>query len=227
MKLNLLTYADDLYRPMQAKLVEHAQSFHMFDHIYTRTRDGLINSEFYQENKNILDRQKGGGYCLWKPFYILETLARMEENDILVYMDSADWIINAEGFRNETIDFMANKDIVPTAGAFINSHYTKRDCFVYMGCDYAPYHDCIQIEAGVLIIKNTEYSRKIVAEWLKWCKVSSVITDDENICNLPNLDGFKEGRYDQSILTNICIKNSIWPMDFVRKFIKCNVNMPD
>jgi hypothetical protein len=33
-----------------------------------------LATEFYQEHKQILDRNKGGGYWLWKPFIILEAL---------------------------------------------------------------------------------------------------------------------------------------------------------
>lgn len=224
MKLNLLTYADELFRPMQAKLVEHAQSLMCFDHIYSRNRANLIETDFYSENKYILDKPKGGGYCLWKPYFILQTLSRMNEGDVLVYMDSADWI--NQGFRDELLRYMVGRHLILTAGAFTHKDWTKRDTFVSMLCDTEQYHNAIQLEAGICVFKNTEYSRKILNEWLKWCTVSAVITEDENICNLPNLDGFREHRYDQSVLTNIAIKNEIQPSDFMRKFITCNVNMP-
>ena len=225
-KLNLLTYADELYRPIQKRLVEHAQSLSCFDVIYTRNRSHLVETDFYRYNKYILDKPKGSGLCLWKPHYILDTLNRMAEGDILVYMDAADWIENGETLRAEVLDYMYDKNIVLTAGAFPNRMYTKRDCFVVMGCDSSTYWDAIQIEAGIIVVKNNDYTKKILLEYLSYCKMPACITEDANICGRDNFPEFKEGRYDQQILSLIAVSNNILPVDFMRKFIVCNVNMP-
>lgn len=226
-KLNLLTYADDLFRPMQAKLVEHAQGLQQFDLIYTRNRKDLIETDFYRNNRYIHDKPKGSGYCLFKPYYILETLGRMEENDVLLYMDSADWIENGNTLRDTVLDLMADKDMLLTDGAYKNSDWTRRDTFFYMGCDTPQYHDHIQLEAGIIVVKNTAYTRKIMLEWLHYCKVPEILTEDDNKCGLPDLDGFKEHRYDQSVLTNIKIRHNLYSSGEMRLFIHCNVNMPD
>ncbi len=224
MKLNLLTYSDNLFAQQQHKLVEHAQSLHCFNTIYTKSREDLIQTEFYKTHKYILDKEKGGGMCLWKPYYIINTLARMEENDVLLYMDSADFITNSDNIREEILTYMSDKDLCITAGAFPNKQYTKRDCFYYMGCDSPEYWNAIQVEAGIMLIKNTEYTKKILLEWLSYCKNPAIITDDENICGLPNHLQFIDIRYDQSVLSLVAQKNNIPPSDFLRKFITCNVN---
>lgn len=226
MKLNLLTYSDSLYKESQMKLVQHAYSLGCFNEIYTKNRDHLIATDFYHDHKYILDKPKGGGLCLWKPYFIIDTLCRMDEGDVLLYMDSADWINNGEQLRDSLLNFMQDKDMLLTAGAFPNKNYTKRDAFVLMDCDNSKYWDAIQLEAGVLVVKNTEFAAKIMLEWLTWCENAAIITDDENVCELPNLDGFIDIRYDQSVLTNVAIKNCIAPTDFIRKFVTCNVNMP-
>ncbi len=226
MKLNLLTYADSLFRPMQSKLVEHAHSLHAFDTIFTRTREQLIETDFYQKNKYILDKPKGGGYCLFKPYFILDALERMDEGDVLLYMDSADWIEEGQSFREELLAYMADKDMVLTNGAFRHGDWTRRDTFVLMGCDKEEYWNAIQLEAGIIVVKNTEYTRKIMLEYLGWCEVPAVVTEDELICERPNLEGFREHRYDQSVLTNLWIKHRLYSSGFMRKFVHCNVNMP-
>ena len=234
MKLNLLTYADELYAPMQAKLVEHARELKVFDEIYARNRNELIQTSFYNDNQHILDVAKGGGLCAWKPYFILETLKQMDDGDILLYMDSADWIgewfeysqYNHVNIKERVLGEMSLHEMLLTAGAFPNKYYTKRDAFVYMGCDTEEYHNAIQIEAGVMLLKKSEYTKKILLEWQKWCCVANVINDEPNICNLPNLDGFVGIRYDQSILSLIAKKNNIIPSDFIRKFVTCNVNNP-
>ncbi len=225
-KLNLLTYADDLYRPMQAKLVEHAQSLHAFDVIYTETRDHLLQTEFYKENKYILDKPRGGGYCAWKPYFILETLSKMKEGDILLYMDSADWIENGDVIRDELFDLMKNRYILLTDGAYKHSDWTRRDTFFYMHCDTPEYHNAIQLEAGIVLMKNCPDTRLFISKWMWVCGDPRIITEDDNVCGLPNLDGFKEHRYDQSVLTNLKIANNVESGNQIRKFVHCNVNMP-
>lgn len=225
-KLHLLTYADDMFKPMQDMLVQHAASLDIFHTIFAKNRSHLIETDFYKKNQYILDKKQGGGLCAWKPYYILDTLSRLDQGDILLYIDSADWIENGTKLKPELLQFMVGRSIILTAGAFPNRMYTKRDCFVRMECDSPEYWDAIQIEAGIVVVKNSDYPKKILLEWLSWCQVPEVITSDENVCGLPNLPEFKDIRYDQSILSLVAQKNGIEPVDFMRQFVTCNANMP-
>jgi hypothetical protein len=227
MNLNLLTYADQLYAPMQAKLVEHAQSLNQFDYIIYRNRNHLVQTDFYKYNRRILDHPKGGGYCLWKPMYIIDTLSRMDEGDVLIYMDSADWIENGETLREEVLELMKDKNLLLTDGSYPNKNWTRRDTFHYMECDEPKYWNGVQLEAGIIVVKNTDFTRKILLEWQKWCKVPDIIMEVMNTSGLPNLDGYMEHRYDQSVLTNLKYKYDLYSSGEMRKFIHCNVNMPE
>ncbi len=226
-KLNLLTYSDSLFAPMQEKLVAHASSLGCFDTIYTKHRENLVSTDFYSTHKDILDRPKGGGYCLWKPFFIIQALSRMDENDILLYMDAADWIENGDTLRSTVMELMKDKDLLLTDGAYRNADWTRRDTFVMMGCDSEKYWNAIQLEAGIVVVKNTEFTNKMLLEWLNWCKIAAVVTEDDNVCGLPNLDGFREHRYDQSVLTNLRYKYDLYSSGEMRPFIHCNINMPE
>ncbi len=223
-QFNLLTYSDQNYRPIQAKLVEHAIALQAFDYLYTESRSDLEETIFYQENKAILDLPRGAGYWLWKPFLILQKLMTLREGDVLLYMDSADWIEEGHELRQAALELMADKSIYLTEGAFKNSDWTKRDTFVMMGCDKPEYHNAIQMEAGIILVKRDRETIDFLNEWLGWCKNAAVITDQDNVCGQPNLDGFKDHRHDQSILTNLKVKNNIPSGNAMRKFIHCNVN---
>ena len=51
--------------------------------------DECITKEFQEKNEKILSQSRGHGYWLWKVHLIYETLTKkMNENDILVYVDS-------------------------------------------------------------------------------------------------------------------------------------------
>jgi len=46
-------------------------------------------------------------------------------------------------------------------------------------------------------------------QWLDWCQIEAVVSDNANIYGKPNFDEFKDHRHDQSIITNLVIKNNI------------------
>lgn len=212
----LITYGNKKYYKQQEELCKEA--YGVFDKIFAY-REWDIDHWFFEKNKTVLTQDKGNGYWLWKPFLILKTLMTLSEGDKLLYMDCGDIVVDwgVKDFIEKT-----DKDILPTRGGFRNGDWTKRDCFVYMECDTPEYHDSIQIEAGVIVLKRTRATIEIVCEWLDYCENPAILTDSPNTCGLTNSIGFKEHRHDQSILSNILIRRNITPSNEIRKYIQCN-----
>lgn len=53
------------------------------------------NPDFINRNKNILERKRGAGYWLWKPYIIFQELYLAQDGDIIVYSDAkVDFIAN-------------------------------------------------------------------------------------------------------------------------------------
>ena len=53
------------------------------------------NPDFIARNKDILERKRGAGYWLWKPYIIYHELYLASEGDIIIYSDAAvDFIAN-------------------------------------------------------------------------------------------------------------------------------------
>lgn len=221
---HFITYADNNYETQKEKLISVANSSEQFDSVTGYTRYDLIKSEFYLPNKSILDDKKYAGWCLWKPIFILKKLIEIPENDILVYIDCGDMIVNQSGINDFLIQRMKNIDILLTRGAYPNYAYTKRDAFILMQCDDPSYWNDIQVEAGIIVCKNTPVMNRLLIKWLKLCCDRRIITDDLNVCGYPNLPGFIEGRADQSILSILAKRYEIARTDEMRKFITCNVN---
>lgn len=221
-KINLLTYSDINYSDKQKILAENAIISGSFDFVISRNRTDLEQTDFYKSNKGILDQSRGGGYWLWKPYFILEELNKMNPNDVLMYLDCGDILQNTHGLREFLALKMENLDVLLTNGAFKNSDWTKRDCFLLMGCDSQSHYDKIQMEAGILVFKNTDRAKQIVSKWLKYCTDPRIITDMENTLGYPNIDGFTDHRHDQSILTNISIIDNLYSSWEMREFVTCN-----
>ena len=206
-KTRYISYADGNYSHSQAAMSEHVSENSIFDKIVCYNRDWLVTTQFYEDNKKILDQPRGAGYWLWKPYIILENLKNLKEDEILVYMDVGDK--PNPGIADYVKEWLEEKDILLTTGGNNNRVYTKRDALVLMGCDEPKYWDATQVEAGFIALKKKEANFKLVEEWLSWCKDERVITDLENQCGLPNFKSFIDHRHDQSVLSILKEKYNI------------------
>jgi hypothetical protein len=64
---------------------------------------------FANQNRNILNRKKGAGYWLWKPYILLRELNVARDGDIIIYSDAAvNFVANVSYLTNLT----ANQDVV-------------------------------------------------------------------------------------------------------------------
>jgi hypothetical protein len=84
---------------------------------------------FANHNKNILNRKRGAGYWLWKPYMLLKELYLARDGDIIVYSDaSVNFVANISYLTNLT----ANQDIVVfklTGWKVRDTFYKVRTCF--------------------------------------------------------------------------------------------------
>ena len=218
---------DPELKARQDLLNKTAQQYGNVDETIAWQRKDLLDKPFYLSNQTILDQERGSGFWSWKPYIILETLKKTQKNDWVIYCDVG------KPFRRGDTDRCGNMNIgniihTPmdsiieyadnhngfTPGIWI-PHYglaetwTKRDCFVGMNCDDQDYHHSPQVQAGYSAWSNSDASIHFLKEWLKWCQVPAIISDDSNIYGKPNLPSFRDHRHDQSILTNLCIKHKI------------------
>jgi hypothetical protein len=192
-----------------------------FENIFIYSRDFLHKTEFYDKNKSILSLKRGAGYWLWKPFIILESLNKIQDGDIIFYLDCGDVFSN--GIKSYLVSYFQNQNILIASGYTSNKLWTKRDCFYYMNCDNEQYWNTNQVEAGIIAFKKTKFNIDFIKEWITYCSNPNIITDTQNTCGLTNFYGFIEHRHDQSILTNLCVKYSIQSSLEIRNYVKCNV----
>jgi len=223
MNIHFVTFSDKKYESRQKELENFAKDSNKFKTITSYTKDWLIETDFYKNNKNILDLQRGCGYWLWKPYIIKEKIKEIEHNDVIFYIDCGDW------FSLNIIDYVLNKMsseehyiLFHEYQEYKNSNWTKRDCFILMNCDEEKFWSGKHIEAGVLFVKNNLFSINLIDEWLEFCKNEQILTDIDNKHGI-NLPDFKDHRHDQSILTNLKIKYNISGDPNIFNLARCNV----
>ena len=227
MRYHFIDYADASFKSIQDAQLRAVQHVGIFDTVYGYTRDWLTTTPFYRSYRTVLDMPRGGGYWAWKPYAILDAMSRAEPRSIIVYMDAGDRITRADLMRDVINQSLLKSDIGLRLQGEPNSKMTKRDCFVRMGCDSERFWRAKQPEAGFVVLRNTELSRRIVTEWLIWCRDPNVLTDVANIGGLPNFSDFMDHRHDQSILTNLTVKYDIPINEWLHYCVDTNVTMPE
>jgi hypothetical protein len=148
---------------------------------------------------------RGNNWWRWKPEIIIDSLLELNEDDVLIYFDSLD-IHSAECF-SFTKEYLKDKSILLHQNFHNHISYTKGDCYDLMGClrffNEAP----MQIEAGFLALRKTDFTIYLMHEWSKWINIDQVVNDAPS--KYKNHRSFIEHRHDQSVLTNLALINEL------------------
>ncbi len=209
------TYASGPYLPVQSDFVKQALD-HGARRVSMWRREDITSTEFYEQNRDILDRPRGDGYWLWKPYIILTELSRLGKGDVLIYSDVGkphkpnritkplniltDWCRDHSGGMLPGV-------YIPRHGA--NTRWIKGECFSVMGCEDAFYRAHPQIQATVSVWEKHDASMAFVSEWLEWCRNPAALLDDRIDPTIPNSPDFADHRHDQAVLTLLALKRGV------------------
>jgi len=194
--IHFITYTNNLMTISAAKCIEAAQRF--IPECSTRIfREDDLNADFVWNNLNIINAERGGGYWLWKPYIIDVALSEAKPNDLIIYSDAGVELIHSvEPLLNQM-----DEDIYFFGNRWIHGNWCKRDVLIKMGADTPKIRALEQLQASVLIIRKNHNTINFVREWLDWCETPNMIDDSPS--KAINLQGFREHRHDQAILTNL------------------------
>jgi tetratricopeptide (TPR) repeat protein len=206
---HFVTFGTASYRERQDFVARTAVAFAAVDRVVNWAADRLAALPAAVQHRAILGERTGAGFFLWKPMIILDRLSRVRDGDWVVYSDVGSAIPYPIYHRLDALKawaVAANGGIFP--GIYIpdcgpNRRWTRRDCFVRMGCDRAEFWDRAQIQASFSLWRKSPAALDFVREWLDFCADRAVVSDDANLCGLPNLEGFVAHRHDQSVITNL------------------------
>jgi len=201
-----ITYGDDKFKKARKYNLRTALKVGKVDKVIEYSPND-IDEEFKRKNRKILNQKRGGGYWLWKSYFVLKTLNQMEDNDYLIYTDAGTSYVNDVSFLIKTM-LKNNIDIMAfSLGKYIEKNYTKKDVFLKLKADYDSIINTPQILGGYVLIKKNAKTIKFVEEWLKFSQDEQLITDIPSIHK--NYEGFIENRHDQSIYSVLIKKYNI------------------
>ena len=213
-RVRLVTFATAGFRARRAVISMSARRYGGVTDLCVWSRARLRKTEFWRQHRDILNEPLGAGCWLWKPFIILDALRSVDEGDFVVYLDCGrdPWIVIGHRL-DPLLDWCAAAGgvlpgiYVPQFGA--NRLWTKRDCFVLLGCDAARYWDHCQVQTNVSVWQKNQHALTIVRAWLDACSDPRVLVDGPNQCGKPDLAGFIEHRQDQSVMTLLALKHPL------------------
>ena len=216
-----LVYNDNKHNHYLEQLLKSVKIYGQeFDIILFNKKD--IDDEFVEKNKFILNCNKGGGYWLWKPYIINKILEKINDNDILFYLDSKYYFI--ENFTNLYFNYMINNDILvwknkPNEPIYYMKNWCKMDVIlkydIYNKVFNEDLEDCW---AGAFMVKKNNNTINYIKEWLEMCCVYEDITD--SLSRINNSDLFYDHRHDQSLLNIVLQKYNIEPQNLENKYLQ-------
>jgi hypothetical protein len=211
-RVKLLSFATPRFFAQQTSLNRSARKNGITD-IAVWNDTELRKTAFYRAHQKILDVPKGAGLWLWKPYLICEELDRLAVGDFLVYYDvGRRWMPHTLSTPLAPLLRWCETEnggilpgvYVPEYGA--NMNWTKRECFVLMGCDSPTYWEHPQIQATFSVWQRLPRVVDFAAHWLDWCLKPGTLDDRVTMSDPPNFPGFRAHRHDQSIITNLALK---------------------
>lgn len=169
------------------------------------TQDALKQTEFYRENRALLDQPRGCGFWAWKSWAILEMMKDCAEGSFVIYSDAGIEFIDNLKF---IVDRMPpGEDLFLFANAWQHVDWCKADTIhaILPGTTFEDFG--FQVQASLLFFRVSQRSRDFVSEWLSYCIQPHLIDDSPSIA--PNAATFREHRHDQAILHCLSVKHQI------------------
>lgn len=207
-KMNLIFFGNELFRNQKIRLKNEAEQTNWFDNIFIESPETI--TEIIDKYKNIFKYERGYGYWLWKPYIILRKLEELNDNDILVYIDSGSSIVNNPEEKNRYLNILKNKSIITFANLdYIERRFQKKRVLKYFNLEKDnDFLNSNHVEGGCLIIKNNKDSREFIKNWLYYCTYDnhSLLND---ISDNNEYEDFIEHRHDQSLLSILSKKSDI------------------
>jgi hypothetical protein len=227
MKKYFLVYDDETkwFTRQRNNLLNSVKKFSDFETISFKKSE--IDKDFLEKNKHIFQIPVGDGAWLWKPYIIDKTLEKLNDGDLLFYMDAKYRFV--EEFENLYKNAMQERDILiwknkPNEKEYPLWFLCHKHVLEKYGMLEKLYGNDEAKEpwAGSILIKKTPFIVSLIKEWLEMCQIKEDLWGDEESYKIQKHE-YSENyriahRNDQSLLGILLYKYGI-PMEYMEKNI--------
>ena len=206
MRRVLVTFSGAPYEATTRRIVEDGPRFGaddvvVYDDLWLTTQD------FYRQNEWLWrhPHRRGFGWYAWKPFVIWHALQRLDEGDVVLYVDADTAPIAHLGALFVKCEQDGGVMLFASEG-HRQSEWCKWDCYAAMGVDrFAPMDQQAGVARFMLFQRGPWKSTQFLMEWLAYCVNPLANTFDLSVLG-PERPEFVEHRAEQAIMTNLAHK---------------------
>ena len=208
-KVKLITFGDGSkkYHDAVARLLKQSEAFSTI-----HSREGFsidkLDPEYHEMFPDFSKKYpEGHGYYAWKAFLIASELRKLDDGDILVYVDAGcELSANGEERFQFYLSETTKNDVTLFELPLPNRFYTKNDPTFFENPEHYLRN---QLVSGVLFLKKGEKATNLINDWLALCAYEGgrlLMNPSRNETQIP---GFIAHRHDQSCLSTCAYDHNI------------------
>jgi len=198
MKLHFITFGNELWKASVERLCAEARMLGIFDSV-----QGYNESDLDEWTRTYCDNNpRGYGYFAWKSYVCMKTLARIDDDDVVVYADAGcTFNPKARGRITEYADMVKiESGILGFQMTWLEREWTKMELFQKFNCESrSDIIDVGQIEATAFVFRKCPNVCSLINDWNSIPRENPLYINDDT--TIPQLSCFREHRRDQSILS--------------------------
>ena len=214
MRKILVTFSGKCYDNTTSLIVDRGPRMGA-DDVWVFDDKWLIDSGYVERNRWLFDaksqiqntgpwHQHGFGWCSWKGFLILSAFDRLQDGDIVLYLDADTYPIAPFGQLFDACN--ADGGVLLFEETCSNLRYTKADCMLAMGLTVEDgRHACGRFS---LWQKGPFFPRQLLAEWWAYSINPRCTLWDSSILQKDPPE-YHRNSTEQSVLSNLARKYSI------------------
>lgn len=200
MRKIFISYGNERYYSSLERLKKEAETLEIFDEIRIFT-DKNLPERILQHTLFQYDR--GGGYWIWKPWVILNTLETLQNDDILIYSDAGCQLFQDSEWGKWWKLMEKYNGIFFCYGGTMEQ-FCKSDLLKYFGNNLLKYY--YQIQSGFLIIKKP--AQHVIEEWMNiMFNMPEMVMDTTSEECERESKRYRGHRHDQAILSGLVYRN--------------------
>jgi hypothetical protein len=204
-RVHFISFANNHFASRKSVLESSCLESGWFDTWCVLSDDDLSNS-FKEKYNDILRCIYGSGYWLWKSEIIRQLLKSTNEGDIIIYADAGCTLNLTEQSRpnfDKYIDICKNHSLLRFELELPEWHWTNKRTIEFFRDNYNLKKEHVlsnQLVGGIICMQNNSIVETFFDTFFE------IIDRDHNLITnkynqIEPLNGFKDHRYDQSILS--------------------------
>lgn len=204
MTIYFISYGDDNYTNSKLRIRQEAINSNFFNQVSVYNRIDIGN-DFIEKTNPYINAPRGGGYWLWKSYFIKKTMDIIKDDDIIVYVDCG-CHINKFGINrfNDYIDMCKEHEsgiLSFRMDEHLEKRYTTEKIFNTLGIDInSDIRNTGQLMATYFFIRKCSISIDLIDNYYNLAINNSDIFSDIYNRN-GNCSEFVDNRHDQSVFS--------------------------